>query len=82
MKRSEMALIARHTTSVTCSKNLISLEFFANFLFQDKKLGGLACNPKLHFYMTILQFMINYLRKLNPGLGGGSATEVARNTRP
>ena len=24
----------------------MSLEFFANFLFQDKKLGGLGCNPK------------------------------------
>jgi hypothetical protein len=40
MKRSAMAWIAWYTTSVTCSKNLISLEFFANFLFQDKKLGG------------------------------------------
>jgi hypothetical protein len=32
MKHSEMAWIARHTTSVTCSTNIISLEFFANFL--------------------------------------------------
>jgi hypothetical protein len=39
MKRSGMAWIARDTTNVTCSKNIMSLEFFANFLFQDKKLG-------------------------------------------
>ncbi len=37
MKRSVMAWIARHTTNVTCSKKIISLEFFGYFLFQDKK---------------------------------------------
>jgi hypothetical protein len=46
MKRSEMAWIAWDATSETCSKKIISLEFFANFLFQDKKLGGLGRNPK------------------------------------
>jgi hypothetical protein len=62
MKRSEMAWIAWDTTSVTCRENLISLDFFANFLAlsidifsgiaeckhlcQDKKLGGLGGNPK------------------------------------
>ncbi len=45
MKRSEMAWIARNTTSVTCSKNLISLEFFGYFLFQDKKYRGFGVQP-------------------------------------
>jgi hypothetical protein len=35
MKRSAMAWIAWYTTSVTCSKKIICLEFFADFLFQD-----------------------------------------------
>jgi hypothetical protein len=46
MKRSEMAWIVRHTTNVSCSKKIISLEFFANFLFQDKKLGGFGVQPQ------------------------------------
>ncbi len=35
MKRSEMAWIAWDTTNVTCSKNIISLDFFEYFLCQD-----------------------------------------------
>ena len=47
MKRSVMAWIAlQKTGTVDCSKIIMSIEFFANFLFQDKKLGGLGCNPK------------------------------------
>jgi hypothetical protein len=45
MKRSEMAWIAWDTTSETCSENLISLEFFGYFLFQDKKYRGFGVQP-------------------------------------
>jgi hypothetical protein len=61
MKRSVMAWIARDATNVTCSEKTISLEFFASFLFQDKKLGGLGCNPKYkckntHCFQTLTRF--------------------------
>jgi hypothetical protein len=49
MKRSEMALIARDTTSVTCSEKIISLEFFGYFLFQDKKYRGFGvATPRIN----------------------------------
>jgi hypothetical protein len=47
MKRSEMAWIAWHTTSVTCSTNIMSLEFFGYFLFQDKKYRGFGVQPQI-----------------------------------
>jgi hypothetical protein len=37
---------AEKTYSVDCCKIFVSLDFFADFLCQDKKLGGLGCNPK------------------------------------
>jgi len=58
-----MAWIAWHTTSLTCSENIISLEFFANFLFQDKKLGGLGCNPKKTKKSVV--FLFYYTDKIN-----------------
>jgi hypothetical protein len=36
MKRSVMAWIARDTTNVTCSKNLICLDFLVTFLSKKK----------------------------------------------
>jgi hypothetical protein len=51
---------AAKTGAVDCSKSIISLEFFANFLFQDKKLGrfrsfgrGATPSSKDYYFLSL-----------------------------
>ncbi len=57
MKHSEMAWIAWHTTSVTCSENIISLDFLATFL-SKKKVTRVWVQP--HEYQLLQSIILFY----------------------
>jgi hypothetical protein len=48
MKRSVMAWIAWHTTSVTCSKKIISLDFLVTFLSKKKVTQVWGATPSIN----------------------------------
>jgi hypothetical protein len=59
MKDSKWLELRGQTSAVDCSKNIISLEFFADFLFQDKKLGrfGVA-TPRIKLTISFVTFYL------------------------
>jgi hypothetical protein len=60
MKRSEMAWIAWHTTSVTCSKNLISLEFFGVLFVSRQKVSRVwGATPRKKIIIFLVTFCLS-----------------------
>jgi hypothetical protein len=59
MKRSEMAWIARHTTSVTCSKKIISLDFLVTFLSKKKVTQVWGATPRKKIIIFLVTFCIS-----------------------
>jgi hypothetical protein len=59
MKRSVMAWIAWDTTSVTCSKKIICLDFLVTFLSKKKVTRVWGGNPKNKIFVLLLFIWVN-----------------------